>query len=122
MIPYIDVLKKLKSQYLRNNITLHNSTKDIYQDPDPAKRMHFTELLVLLRSREGISIRELELGSPASLHSFDEVAADIRLMMPSSQYSFKSNSISRGSEESPYISSSVTQAETKRNMLFFKRS
>jgi serine/threonine protein kinase len=91
-------------------------------DPDPAKRMQFTELLVLLRSREGISIRELELGSPASLHSFDEVAADIRLMMPSSQYSFKSNSISRGSEESSYISSSVTQAETKRNMFFFKRS
>jgi serine/threonine protein kinase len=79
-------------------------------DPDPEKRMHFTELLVLLRSREGISIRELELGSPALMHSFDEVAADIRLMMPSSQYSFKSNIVSRGSEESSYISSRVTQA------------
>jgi serine/threonine protein kinase len=35
-------------------------------DPDPEKRMHFTEHLVLLRSQDGVAIGELELGSPTS--------------------------------------------------------
>jgi serine/threonine protein kinase len=60
-------------------------------DPDPAKRMQFVDLLVLLRSQEGIAIGELELGSPATNYMFDDVAADLRLMMPSSQYDYKSN-------------------------------
>jgi hypothetical protein len=87
-------------------------------DPDPEKRMHFKDLLILLRSREGTKIGALELGSPVSKSTFNEVAADIRLMMPSSQYSYKSNQ----SKESSYISSSVTQAGKKRNMFFFERS
>jgi hypothetical protein len=64
-------------------------------DPDPEKRMHFTELLVLLRSQDGIEIGGFELGSPADKYTFDEVAADIRIMMPSSQYDYESSS-SRG--------------------------
>jgi serine/threonine protein kinase len=62
-------------------------------DPDPEKRMHFKDLLVLLRSQEGIAIGELELGSPETKYMFDEVAADLRLMMPSSQYNYESNSM-----------------------------
>jgi serine/threonine protein kinase len=61
-------------------------------DPDPRKRIQFKDLLVLLRSQDGISIGELELGSPASKYTFDEVAADMCLMMPSSQYSYDSRS------------------------------
>jgi serine/threonine protein kinase len=61
-------------------------------DPDPTKRIQFKELLVLLRSQEGTAIKELELGSPTSRYIFDEVAADIRLMMPSSQYEYESSS------------------------------
>jgi serine/threonine protein kinase len=63
-------------------------------DPDPAKRMHFTELLLLLRSQDGTAIKEMELGSPATRFTFDEVAADIRLMMPSSHYDYDSSSMS----------------------------
>jgi hypothetical protein len=73
-------------------------------DPDPRKRIQFKDLLVLLRSQDGISIGELELGSPAAKYTFDEVAADIRLMMPSSQYSYDSRSGNQS--ESHYISSS----------------
>jgi serine/threonine protein kinase len=62
-------------------------------DPDPMKRMQFMELLVLLRGQEGTAIRELELGNPASKYMFDEVAADLRLMMPSSQYKYDSSSL-----------------------------
>jgi serine/threonine protein kinase len=54
-------------------------------DPDPGKRIQFKDLLVLLRSQDGNAIGELELGSPASKFKFDEVAADILLMMLSSQ-------------------------------------
>jgi hypothetical protein len=54
--------------------------------------MQFKDLLVLLRSQEGTAIGELELGSPASNFTFDEVAADIRHMMPSSQYNYESSS------------------------------
>jgi hypothetical protein len=61
-------------------------------DPDPANRMQFKDLLGLLRSQEGIAIGELELGSPATQYMFDEVTADIRLMMPSSQYDSESSS------------------------------
>jgi serine/threonine protein kinase len=63
-------------------------------DPDPTKRMQFKELLVLLKSQEGAAIGDLELGSPTSKYIFDEVAADIRLMMPSSQYDYDSSSMS----------------------------
>jgi serine/threonine protein kinase len=61
-------------------------------DPNPCKRKQFTDLLVLLRSQGGTEIGELELGSPASKYTFDEVAADIRLMMPSSQYGYDTSS------------------------------
>jgi serine/threonine protein kinase len=50
-------------------------------DPDPGKIIQFKDLLVLLRSQDGIAIGELELGSPVSKFKFDEVAADIRLMI-----------------------------------------
>jgi hypothetical protein len=76
-------------------------------DPDPAKRMQFTGLLILLRSQEGTLIGELEMGSPASRFKFDEVAADIRLMMPSSQYKYESNSGKQFDIGSHFISSSV---------------
>jgi serine/threonine protein kinase len=68
-------------------------------DPDPTKRIQFKELLVLLRSQEGTAIRELELGNPASKYTFDEVEADMRLLMPSSQYNYNSKvmSLSRSS-------------------------
>jgi serine/threonine protein kinase len=62
-------------------------------DPDPLKRIQFTDLLVLLRSQDGKKIRDYELGSPARRFLFDEVAADIRLMMPSSQYKYDSGSM-----------------------------
>jgi serine/threonine protein kinase len=63
-------------------------------DPDPEKRMQFKGLLLLLRSQDGMAIGELELGSPAAKYTFDEVAADIRFMMPSSQYVYESGSTS----------------------------
>jgi hypothetical protein len=50
--------------------------------------MQFKDLLVLLASQEWTAIGELELGSPTSKYIFDEVAADIRLMMPSSKYEY----------------------------------
>jgi serine/threonine protein kinase len=56
-------------------------------DPDPEKRIQFEDLLVLLRSQEGNAIGELEQGS----YEF-EVAADICLMVPSSQYTSESSS------------------------------
>jgi serine/threonine protein kinase len=62
-------------------------------DPDPAKRVQFTDLLLLLRCQEGAAIVELELGSPDLKYTFDVVAADIRLMMPSSQYEYESSSM-----------------------------
>jgi serine/threonine protein kinase len=80
-------------------------------DPDPRKRIQFKDLLVLLRSQDGISIGELELGSPASKYTFDEVAADIHLMMPSSQYDYESSSGNQSESmsdvEGNYISSSA---------------
>jgi hypothetical protein len=60
---------------------------------------------VLLRSQDGTAIGELELGSPATKYTFDEVAADIRLMMPSSQYDYKSSNGNQSDVESHYISS-----------------
>jgi serine/threonine protein kinase len=63
-------------------------------DPDPAKLMQFKDLLVLLRSQDGMAIGELELGSPASKYMFDEVAVDIRLLMPSSRYTYECSSTS----------------------------
>jgi serine/threonine protein kinase len=60
-------------------------------DSDHTKRMQFKDLLVLLRSKDGTAIGELELGNTDSKYMFDEVEADIRLLMPSSQYSYKSS-------------------------------
>jgi hypothetical protein len=68
--------------------------------------MQFKDLLVLLRSQDGLSIGELELGFPAAKYTFDEVAADIRLMMPSSHYDYESGSGDQSDVESHYISSS----------------
>jgi hypothetical protein len=69
--------------------------------------MQFKDLLLLLRSQDGTSIGELELGSPASKYTFDEVAADIRLMMPSSQYDYESSVDNQSDVESHFISSSA---------------
>jgi hypothetical protein len=60
-------------------------------------RMHFTELLELLRSQEGAEIKDMTLGDPASNFEFDEVAADLKLLMPSSRYEFSSSGRSEGS-------------------------
>jgi serine/threonine protein kinase len=80
-------------------------------DPDPGKRMQFKDLLVLLRSQDGITIGELELGSPAAKYTFDEVDADISLMMPSSQYDYEGSSGNQSESmsdvEGNYISSSA---------------
>jgi hypothetical protein len=84
--------------------------------------MQFKDILVLLQSHDGTAIGALELGNPATKSTFNKVEADIRLMMPSSQYSYNSNVNSHQSEESSYISSSVAHAETRRNTFFFKRS
>jgi serine/threonine protein kinase len=55
-------------------------------DFDPEKRLHFTQLLVLLRSREGQD-QEMVLGSSLALEAgvvMDEVTAEIlRLISPS---------------------------------------
>jgi hypothetical protein len=75
-------------------------------DPDPGKRIQFTDLLELLRSQDGTAIRDLELGSPTAKYTFDEVAADIRLMMPSSLYDYDSSSWNQSHVESHYISTS----------------
>jgi serine/threonine protein kinase len=94
-------------------------------NPDPAKRVQFTELLEMLRSQDGGAIREMELGSPATRLNFDEVAADIRLMMPSSEYNYDisdSSSIKMNSFESLPQNSKVVPAKTIRNMFNFKRS
>jgi hypothetical protein len=72
-------------------------------DPDPGKRMQFKDLLVLLRSQDGISIGELVLGSK---FTFDEALADMCLMMPSSQYDYESSSGNQSDVESHDISSS----------------
>jgi hypothetical protein len=53
-----------------------------------------------LRSQDGKAIREMELGSPATRLKFDEAAADIREMMPSSQYKYNSGSMKMNSFES----------------------
>jgi serine/threonine protein kinase len=75
-------------------------------DPNPEKRMQFKDLLILLTSQEGILIRDLELGSPATRFTFNEVAADIRLLMPSSQYKYDSSSGNQFDVESHYLTSS----------------
>jgi serine/threonine protein kinase len=85
-------------------------------DPDPQKRLQFKDLLILLRSQEGAAIGEMRLGSPTTIQDFDEVSADIRLMMPSSQYEYNSNIMSQLSSESfesSYQSSSVMMPEKK---------
>jgi serine/threonine protein kinase len=69
-------------------------------DPDPEKRMQFKDLLILLRSQGGKEIKGLELGNPATKSTFNEVEADIRLMLPSSQYFYNSTVNSHQSEES----------------------
>jgi hypothetical protein len=56
--------------------------------------MHFTDLLVLLRSKDGTAIGELELGNTDSKYMFDEVEADMRLLMPSSKYFYDSSRMS----------------------------
>jgi serine/threonine protein kinase len=56
-------------------------------NPNPGKRIQFAELLMLLRGESGKAIGEMQLGSPATRFTFDEVAADINLLMPSSQIS-----------------------------------
>jgi hypothetical protein len=66
----------------------------------------------------------MRLGSPTTIQDFDEVRADIRLMMPSSQYEYNSNIMSQSSEsyyESSYQSSSVMKPEKKIGTGFFKR-
>jgi serine/threonine protein kinase len=55
-------------------------------DVDPDNRNHFADLLALLRSTEGNAIKEMELGMQGSDLEFDEVEADLRLLMPSSHY------------------------------------
>jgi hypothetical protein len=82
-------------------------------DPDPANRMQFKYLLVLLRSQDGVAIEEMELGSPAAKYTFNEAAADIRLMMPSSQYDYESRSRYQSDGESYYMSSSSKNLELK---------
>jgi serine/threonine protein kinase len=93
-------------------------------NPDPAKRIQFTELLEILRSQDGKEMREMELGSPATRLRFDEVAADIRLMMPSSKYNYDISDSSRGNMNSFEIfsqSSNVAPEKTTRNIFGFKR-
>jgi hypothetical protein len=90
-------------------------------NPDPAKRIQFTDLIVLLRSEDGNAIKEMELGSPATRHKFDEIAADIRVMMPSSQYKYDSSSMKMNSFESSPQTSSSTPAKKIKSMFFFKR-
>jgi hypothetical protein len=78
---------------------------------------------VLLRSEDGNAIKEMELGSPATRHQFDEVAADIRVMMPSSQYKYDSGSMKMNSFENVSQSSSATpekEAKTTRRIMFFR--
>jgi serine/threonine protein kinase len=95
--------------------------------PDPEKRIHFTDLLAVLRNRDGNAIKEMTLGSPVTRLTFDAVAADIRLLMPSSKYDYDSGSYSTrpgaglNSFES-FQPSSSAPAKAKRNMFFFKRS
>jgi serine/threonine protein kinase len=55
-------------------------------EEDPTKRMHFSELFELLKSKDGTAIKAMELGDSAT--GFDEVEADLRLLMPSSQYQY----------------------------------
>jgi serine/threonine protein kinase len=91
-------------------------------NPDPAKRIQFADLLVLLRSEDGNAIKEMELGSPATRHQFEDVAADIREMMPSSQYKYDSGRKKMNSfENSPQTSSSTPPAKKIRSIFFFKR-
>jgi hypothetical protein len=74
-------------------------------DSDPEKRMQFSDLLHLLRSKEGKEIRNMELGMTKE---FDDAAADLQLLMPSSRYNsfhFASTS-SSGNQYSSDTSSS----------------
>jgi serine/threonine protein kinase len=86
-------------------------------DPDPDKRVQFTELLTLLKSGEGFAIALMELDMNAGLR-FDDVAADIRLMMPSSRYDYSGNgSASSGANQESYsgsLSSIESAAATRR--------
>jgi hypothetical protein len=87
-------------------------------DPDPAKRMQFTELLVLIRSPDGSAIKHM---IQKSKNIFDEAAADICLLMPSSQYDYDSSSgyISSGpSGGGDSDIESSTQATRKKFKLF----
>jgi serine/threonine protein kinase len=56
-------------------------------DSDPENRLHFTDLLVMLKSRDGYAIKDMKLGLQ-DLEIFDEVGADLKLLMPSSRYEF----------------------------------
>jgi hypothetical protein len=60
----------------------------------------------------------MELGSPATRLNFDEAAADIREMMPSSQYKYDSRSMKMNSFESLPQISKVVPAKTRRNLSF----
>jgi serine/threonine protein kinase len=79
-------------------------------DFDPEKRIQFTELLALLRSEDGKVIGRMESGSK---YTFDEVEADIRLLLPSSKYECESGSGNRpsGYVDRTYKSSSVMEEE-----------
>jgi hypothetical protein len=55
-------------------------------DGDPENRILFTDLLELLRSTDGCAITCMKLGLQDLELSFDEVEADLRLLMPSSRY------------------------------------
>jgi hypothetical protein len=79
--------------------------------------MQFKDLLILLKSQEGILIGELDIGSPATRFTFDEVAADIRLMMPSSQYKYDSNSGSQ-LDESHYLTCSAGNRDSEQKRMF----
>jgi hypothetical protein len=68
-------------------------------DPEPDKRFQFSELLEVLRSNEGLAIARLKLDMNAGIR-FDDVAADIRLMMPSSRYDYGGSSSAAGESSS----------------------
>jgi hypothetical protein len=55
-------------------------------DEDPENRMQFADLLLLLRSKAGATIKDMQLGSLGTRLQFDEVEADFRELMPSSRY------------------------------------
>jgi serine/threonine protein kinase len=88
-------------------------------DPDPEKRIQFTDLLELLRSKDGIAIGKMELGMATSKFTFDEVAADIRILMPSSHYNYDSSSRKMNSFESLRESSGAMLPEKTKNFFNF---